>query len=44
LDTILTDPKLRASLREKGLKRAKEFSWAKCAGETAEVYRRLVKS
>lgn len=28
------DEKLREDLRQKGLVRAKEFSWAKCAGET----------
>ena len=38
---ILTDEILRAALIQKGLKRAKEFSWEKAARETLEVYKRV---
>ncbi len=43
LKKVMESEKLRQELREKGLKRAKAFSWHKTAEETAEVYRRLVK-
>lgn len=33
---VLEDQNLRNNLREKGLARAKNFSWEKCAGETLE--------
>jgi glycosyltransferase involved in cell wall biosynthesis len=36
---ILGDSALRAELREKGLRRAAEFSWRRCAEETLAVYR-----
>jgi len=39
LDTMLTAPILRGSLREAGLARAREFSWERCASETLAVYR-----
>jgi glycosyltransferase involved in cell wall biosynthesis len=39
---VLTDEDLRASLIEKGLKRAKMFSWERAAKETLDVYRRVV--
>lgn len=35
---ILIDKKLQKDLREKGMDRAKEFSWNKCAEETQKVY------
>jgi len=35
---VLTDEHLRRTLIAKGLERAKEFSWHKCAEETAKVY------
>ena len=38
---IIEDSALRAELREKGLKRAAEFSWRRCAEETLAVYREL---
>ncbi|MEA3459586.1 MAG: glycosyltransferase family 1 protein [Chloroflexota bacterium] len=38
---VLTDEELRAELVEKGLKRAKCFSWKRAAQETLEIYRRL---
>jgi glycosyltransferase involved in cell wall biosynthesis len=34
----VTDECLRRTLISKGLERAKEFSWQKCAEETAKVY------
>jgi len=34
---VLADPNLRADLRRRGLERAKQFSWEKCARETLEV-------
>lgn len=34
---VLEDEKLREKLRVKGLKRVKDFSWAKCARETLEL-------
>ncbi len=37
----LTDEGLRAELREKGLKRARLFSWKKAAQETLALYRSL---
>lgn len=38
---ILEDSELRSELRERGLKRAAEFSWRRCAEETLAVYREL---
>jgi len=37
-----SDPALRADLRERGYQRAAAFSWARAAGETLAVYRRLM--
>ena len=37
--TVLTDDGLREKLRKRGLKRAKQFSWRKCAEEHLKVYR-----
>lgn len=39
---VLTDKVLRTGLIEKGLERASNFSWAKCARETVAVYRRVL--
>ncbi|MBF0275259.1 MAG: glycosyltransferase family 4 protein [Nitrospinae bacterium] len=39
LDKILSNKKLQNELIEKGLKRAKEFSWKKCAEEHLKVYK-----
>ncbi|MBI1801461.1 MAG: glycosyltransferase family 4 protein [Chloroflexi bacterium] len=39
----LIDAGLRQSHREKGLARAADFTWAKCARETVEVYREAVR-
>lgn len=38
---VLNDKKLRQELKEKGLLRAKAFSWKKVAEETLQVYRSL---
>jgi len=38
MSTILSDHSLREELRRKGLIRAAEFSWKRCAELTAEVY------
>jgi glycosyltransferase involved in cell wall biosynthesis len=38
MERLLRDERLRADLRERGLKRAAEFSWEKAARRTAEVY------
>lgn len=38
---LLTSSTLRAALIEKGIARAKEFSWEKCAEETLKVYQTL---
>ena len=42
IQSVLADPRLRHSLREKGLRRAKLFTWKRCAEETLNVYRSLV--
>ncbi len=39
---VLGDPSLRALLREKGLARAKAFSWKKAARETLIAYQRIL--
>jgi glycosyltransferase involved in cell wall biosynthesis len=38
---LLSDPALRRELSEKGLKRARLFSWRKAARQTLKIYRRL---
>ncbi|NLS76176.1 MAG: glycosyltransferase family 4 protein [Chloroflexi bacterium] len=38
---VLTTPELQQELRHKGLRRAKNFSWAKAAAQTLELYHRL---
>ncbi len=38
---LLTDDALHAELREKGLQRARTFSWEKAAQRTLEVYRQV---
>lgn len=43
LKNVMKDRKLRDELIKKGFEQAKKFSWKKCANETAQVYRRLVK-
>ena len=41
LQSVLTDPKLRAALVEKGLARVKEFSWRTAASKTLDLYREV---
>lgn len=40
-ERLLLDASLRHKLGQKGLARAAEFSWAKCARETIEIYRQV---
>jgi len=42
LERVWRDPALRQSYRDKGLARAAEFSWERCARETLAVYRRVM--
>ena len=42
MEKVLTNTFLAGRLRELGLKRAKEFSWAKTAQQTAAVYREVL--
>ncbi len=35
---VMTNPKERQLMRERGLKRAKKFSWQRCAKETIMIY------
>lgn len=39
---ILSDSLLRLSLIERGRRHSRQFSWRRCAAETAEVYRRTL--
>lgn len=41
---IIVDPALAGLLREKGLARARELSWANCATRTLQVYRSMIMS
>jgi glycosyltransferase involved in cell wall biosynthesis len=43
LARVWRDPGLRAALRHKGLARAAEFSWERCARETLVVYKRVLR-
>jgi len=38
LAAVLAEPDKAEALREKGLQRAQEFSWARCAAQTATSY------
>jgi glycosyltransferase involved in cell wall biosynthesis len=40
---LLSDEKLRNELTQKGIERAKQFSWSKCAQETVEIYKKIAK-
>jgi len=42
LQSVLTDPTLRATLVEKGLARVKEFSWRTAASKTLDLYSEVV--
>jgi glycosyltransferase involved in cell wall biosynthesis len=43
LAAVLTDPARAAAMREAGLARAAEFTWARTAARTYEVYRRTAR-
>jgi glycosyltransferase involved in cell wall biosynthesis len=40
-DRVLDDDALRSWLRERGLRRARSFSWEQTADETAKIYRAI---
>lgn len=42
LENLLFDSHFQLQLKNKGLKRSKEFSWEKCAQETQSVYKNLI--
>lgn len=42
LESVATSSKLRKELIERGKQRLSKFSWAKCASETLELYKKLV--
>ena len=42
IDLVLSDPQLHRALSEKGIERAKLFSWEKTARETLTLYKKLV--
>ena len=42
LENLLFDSYCQIKLKNKGLVRSKEFSWAKCARETQSVYKKLI--
>jgi glycosyltransferase involved in cell wall biosynthesis len=42
LERVVTNASLRRDLRERGTERAKQFSWDRCADETARIYRTIV--
>jgi glycosyltransferase involved in cell wall biosynthesis len=42
LARVLDDPPHQADLRARGLARAREFSWEKCAAATLAVYHEVV--
>ncbi|MGD0999510.1 MAG: glycosyltransferase family 1 protein [Candidatus Brocadiia bacterium] len=44
MQAVITRPELRASLRERGLARARLFSWDRVARETLNVYARVAPS
>lgn len=44
LAQVLDDSELRASLRQRGLVRASEFSWARAARKTMAVYEKVLKT
>jgi len=42
LDTLLHDPDLQYTLRERGISRARSFSWTRTARETLAVYQHIM--
>jgi glycosyltransferase involved in cell wall biosynthesis len=43
LEGVLGSPDRRAELRERGLRRAQSFTWARCAQLTLGAYERAVR-
>jgi glycosyltransferase involved in cell wall biosynthesis len=43
IEEVISNPKLAAELRVKGLARAKHFNWQRTAAETVDVYRSVAK-
>jgi glycosyltransferase involved in cell wall biosynthesis len=41
IESVLNNPSLRNNIRLNGLKRSQDFTWAKCAAETLDVYKAL---
>lgn len=41
LDNIISNPDLRQKMRDRGLERAEEFSWNRCAKETIQVIKEV---
>ena len=41
LDKMLGDPKLRGDLRDRGFRRAEEFSWERTARQTLDIFERI---
>jgi glycosyltransferase involved in cell wall biosynthesis len=41
LEKVLADPRLRAELRQRGLERAKCFSWDRTARQTLDIFERI---
>ncbi len=39
---LLNDSTLRQQLEEKSLERSQQFSWAKCANDTVEIYKKIL--
>lgn len=39
---MLDDPSLATEMREAGIRRVREFSWERCANETAAIYRSVL--
>lgn len=44
LGRVIDDSELRSSLRQRGLVRAGEFSWARAAHQTMEIYEQVLKA
>jgi glycosyltransferase involved in cell wall biosynthesis len=42
IERVLHSPELRACLRDKGIQRAKQFTWRQSAGQHVELYLRLL--
>lgn len=42
IERVLDDSSLRASLGDRGMARAKQFTWEKCARQTLDVYKRVM--